>query len=39
MSDPIGSAGRGRLAAVLATRGGQAEPEAPFQAHGCELLE
>src|SRR5512138_1887624 len=30
MSDPTGSAGRGRLAEVLATRGGRADPEAPF---------
>jgi hypothetical protein len=30
MTDPTGSAGRGRLAEVLATRGGRAEPEAPF---------
>src|SRR3954471_20601355 len=30
MSDPTRSAGRGRLAELLATRGGRAEPEEPF---------
>jgi len=30
MTDLTASAGRGRLAEVLATRGGRAEPEAPF---------
>jgi hypothetical protein len=30
MSDPTGSAGRGRIAEDLARRGGRAEPEAPF---------
>jgi hypothetical protein len=38
MSDPTGSAGRGRLAEVLATRGGRAEPEAPFVIEHREAL-
>jgi hypothetical protein len=38
MTDPTGSAGRGRLAAVLATRGGRAEPEAPFVIEHREAL-
>jgi Ferritin-like len=41
MTDPIvpsGIAGRGRLAEVLATRGGQAEPEAPFVIEHREAL-
>ena len=38
MSDPAGSAGRGRLAEVLATRGGRAEPEAPFVIEHREAL-
>jgi Ferritin-like len=38
MSDPTGTAGRGRLAEVLATRGGQAEPEAPFVIEHREAL-
>src|SRR5207344_2866907 len=38
MSDPSGSAGRGRLAEVLATRGGRAEPEAPFVIEHREAL-
>ena len=38
MTDPIGSAGRGRLAEVLATRGGRAEPEAPFLIEHREAL-
>src|SRR3954447_13661256 len=29
-TEPTGAAARGRLAEVLATRGGRAEPEAPF---------
>ena len=38
MSDPTGSAGRVRLAEVLATRGGRAEPEAPFVSEHREVL-
>ena len=38
MSDPAGSAGRGRLAEVLTTRGGRAEPEAPFVIEHREAL-
>ena len=38
MSDPTGSAGRGRLAEVLATRGGRPEPEAPFVIEHREAL-
>jgi hypothetical protein len=38
MTDPDGSAGRGRLAEVLATRGGRAEPEAPFVIEHREAL-
>src|SRR5688572_11294059 len=38
MSDPAGSAGRGRLAEVLATRGGRAEPEKPFVIEQREAL-
>jgi Ferritin-like len=38
MSDPTGSAGRGRLAEVLATRGGRAEPEAPIVIEHREAL-
>ena len=38
MTDPTGSAGRGRLAEVLATRGGRAEPEAPFLIEHREAL-
>jgi Ferritin-like len=38
MTDPTGNAGRGRLAAVLATRGGRAEPEAPFVIEHREAL-
>ena len=38
MNDPTGSAGRGRLAEVLATRGGRAEPEAPFVIEHREAL-
>ena len=38
MTDPNGSAGRGRLAEVLATRGGRAEPEAPFVIEHREAL-
>ena len=41
MTDPTvatGAAGRGRLAEVLATRGGQAEPEAPFVIEHREAL-
>jgi Ferritin-like len=38
MTDPTGSAGRGRLAEVLATRGGLAEPEAPFVIEHREAL-
>jgi Ferritin-like len=38
MSGPTDSAGRGRLAEVLATRGGRAEPEAPFVIEHREAL-
>jgi Ferritin-like len=38
MSNPTSSAGRGRLAEVLATRGGRAEPEAPFVIEHREAL-
>src|SRR3954471_10775577 len=38
MSDPTRSAGRGRLAQMLATRGGSAEPEAPFVIEHREAL-
>jgi len=38
MTDPTGTAGRGRLAEVLATRGGRAEPEAPFVIEHREAL-
>jgi hypothetical protein len=38
MTDPTGSAGRGRLAEVLATRGGRAAPEAPFVIEHREAL-
>jgi Ferritin-like len=38
MTDPTGSAGRGRLSEVLATRGGRAEPEAPFVIEHREAL-
>ncbi len=38
MADPTGSGGRGRLAEVLATRGGRAEPEAPFVIEHREAL-
>ena len=38
MTDPTGSARRGRLAEVLAMRGGQAEPEAPFVIEHREAL-
>ncbi len=38
MTEPTGSAGRGRLAEVLATRGGRAEPEAPFVIEHREAL-
>ena len=38
MTDPSGTAGRGRLAQVLATRGGRAEPEAPFVIEHREAL-
>ena len=38
MSDPPAGAGRGRLAEVLATRGGRAEPEAPFVIEHREAL-
>ena len=38
MTDPSGNAGRGRLAAMLATRGGRAEPEAPFVIEHREAL-
>jgi Ferritin-like len=38
MTDPTGNAGRGRLAEVLATRGGRAEPEAPFVIEHREAL-
>ncbi|HEY6637100.1 MAG TPA: ferritin-like protein [Solirubrobacterales bacterium] len=38
MTDPAGSGGRGRLAEVLATRGGLADPEAPFVIEHREAL-
>src|SRR5919108_639964 len=38
MTDPTGSAGRGRLSEVLATRGGRADPEAPFVIEHREAL-
>lgn len=38
MTVPTGNAGRGRLAEVLATRGGRAEPEAPFVIEHREAL-
>ena len=38
MTDPTGSAGRGRLADVLAMRGGRAAPEAPFVIEHREAL-
>src|ERR1700751_407160 len=38
MSGPTGSAGQGRLAEVLATRGGRAAPEAPFEIEHREAL-
>ncbi len=38
MVDPIGNAGRGRLSEVLATRGGRADPEAPFVIEHREAL-
>jgi hypothetical protein len=38
MTHPSGGAGRGRLAEVLATRGGRAEPEAPFVIEHREAL-
>ena len=38
MTDLTGSAGRGRLAEVLATRGGRAAPEAPFVIEHREAL-
>ena len=38
MTDPTGSAGRGRLAEVLAVRGGRAEPETPFVIEHREAL-
>jgi hypothetical protein len=38
MADGTGSGGRGRLAEVLATRGGRAEPEAPFVIEHREAL-
>src|SRR6188472_678666 len=38
MTDPSASAGRGRLAEMLATRGGRAEPEAPFVIEHREAL-
>lgn len=38
MTDPTRSAGRGRLAEVLTTRGGRAEPEAPFVIEHREAL-
>jgi hypothetical protein len=38
MTDPSGSAGRGRLAELLSTRGGRAEPEAPFVIEHREAL-
>jgi hypothetical protein len=38
VTGPAGSAGRGRLAEVLATRGGRADPEAPFVIEHREAL-
>src|SRR5262245_37428155 len=38
MTDPTAGAGRGRLAEMLATRGGRAEPEAPFVIEHREAL-
>src|SRR5690349_12142578 len=38
MTDPNASVGRGRLAQVLAMRGGRAEPEAPFVIEHREAL-
>jgi hypothetical protein len=38
VTDPIGSAGQGRLSEVLAMRGGRAEPEAPFVIEHREAL-
>src|SRR5215468_3209866 len=38
MADRASSAGRGRLSELLATRGGQAEPEAPFVIEHREAL-
>jgi hypothetical protein len=38
MADPATSAGRGRLSELLATRGGRAEPEAPFVIEHREAL-
>jgi len=38
MADPNGGAGRGRLAEMLTTRGGRAEPEAPFVIEHREAL-
>ena len=38
MTDLTSSAGRGRLAEMLATRGGRAEPEAPFVIEHREAL-
>jgi Ferritin-like len=38
MTDPAGGAGRGRLSELLATRGGRAEPEAPFVIEHREAL-
>jgi hypothetical protein len=38
MTDPAGKAGRGRLAELLATRGGRADPEAPFVIEHREAL-
>src|SRR5262249_21509812 len=38
MTEPTASAGRGRLAELLATRGGRAEPEAPFVIEHREAL-
>jgi Ferritin-like len=38
VTDPTGSAGLGRLAEVLAMRGGRAEPEAPFVIEHREAL-
>jgi hypothetical protein len=38
MNDPTGTAGRGRLAELLATRGGRSDPEAPFVIEHREAL-